>query len=250
MARIVKSSNVSQHNTNPYQEKTGVLEMSTGVEMSTGATGPITRTLSKRRSHRRQWRIFECVAMVILDAWLVSIAFQLAYGILKTISDPQNPDNQDNFLIHFFSFIRSNILSNGSGHPGVAKLVELPSLTGLEVGIIVGLIAVFAFRGLYRIRLTGTWFRQAWTIIGSATIGSGFLITYFFLSPTPPTSRLIVPFVWVSAIFLLCVGRLIVSAAMGLLYRLGLGETRLLVVGSGRLGKTIMQHIAANPNLG
>jgi len=37
---------------------------------------------------------------------------------------------------------------------------------------------------------------------------------------------------------------------MGMLYRLGLGETRLLVVGSGRLGKIIMQHIAANPNLG
>jgi len=37
---------------------------------------------------------------------------------------------------------------------------------------------------------------------------------------------------------------------MGLLYRLGLGETRLLVVGSGRLGKLVMQHIMANPNLG
>ncbi len=37
---------------------------------------------------------------------------------------------------------------------------------------------------------------------------------------------------------------------MALLYRLGLGETRLLVVGSGRLGKMIMQHIAASPNLG
>ena len=37
---------------------------------------------------------------------------------------------------------------------------------------------------------------------------------------------------------------------MGILYRLGLGETRLLVVGSGRLGKMIMQHIVANPNLG
>jgi exopolysaccharide biosynthesis polyprenyl glycosylphosphotransferase len=52
------------------------------------------------------------------------------------------------------------------------------------------------------------------------------------------------------AIVVLSLGRLIVSVAMGLLYRIGLGETRLLVVGSGRLGKMIMQHIAANPNLG
>ena len=35
-----------------------------------------------------------------------------------------------------------------------------------------------------------------------------------------------------------------------MLYRMGLGETRLVVVGSGRLGKLVMQHIAANPNLG
>jgi len=35
-----------------------------------------------------------------------------------------------------------------------------------------------------------------------------------------------------------------------MLYRLGLGETHLLVVGSGRLGKMIMQNIVANPNLG
>ncbi len=33
-------------------------------------------------------------------------------------------------------------------------------------------------------------------------------------------------------------------------YRLGVAETRVLVVGSGRLGKLIMQHMAANPNLG
>jgi exopolysaccharide biosynthesis polyprenyl glycosylphosphotransferase len=37
---------------------------------------------------------------------------------------------------------------------------------------------------------------------------------------------------------------------MGMLYRRGLGETRLLVVGSGRLGKLIMQHLTASPSLG
>jgi len=76
------------------------------------------------------------------------------------------------------------------------------------------------------------------------------LITYYFVFEPPSNSRLLVPFVWAMAIIVLCTGRLIVSLVMGLLYRLGLGETRLLVVGSGRLGKIIMQHIAANPSLG
>ncbi|MFL5702283.1 MAG: sugar transferase, partial [Ktedonobacteraceae bacterium] len=127
---------------------------------------------------------------------------------------------------------------------------SLNSFTGLEIGVVLGLVVIFAFRGLYNIRLTGSWFRQVWTIASSATVGLAFLITYFFVFQPPSSSRLLVPFIWIMAIVVLSVGRLIVSAAMGMLYRLGLGETRLLVVGSGRLGKMIMQHIAANPNLG
>jgi exopolysaccharide biosynthesis polyprenyl glycosylphosphotransferase len=115
---------------------------------------------------------------------------------------------------------------------------------------VIGLIAIFALRGLYGIRLTGSWFRQAWTIVSSATLGLAFLIAYYFVFQPPANSRLIAPFVWAIAIILLCTARLFISIIMGRLYRLGLGETRLLVVGSGRLGKMIMQHIVANPNLG
>src|SRR5207244_12664722 len=112
------------------------------------------------------------------------------------------------------------------------------------------LIAIFTLRGLYNIRLTGTWFRQVWTIANAATTGLAILITYFFVFQPPSSSRLLVPFVWAIAIVMLSAGRLIVSVAMGMLYRLGLGETHLLVVGSGRVGKMIMQNIVANPNLG
>jgi exopolysaccharide biosynthesis polyprenyl glycosylphosphotransferase len=81
-------------------------------------------------------------------------------------------------------------------------------------------------------------------------MGMAFLITYYFVFEPPSNSRLLVPFVWAMSIIILCLGRLIASVVMGLLYRLGIAETRLLVVGSGRLGKMIMQHIAANPGLG
>ncbi|HYT36043.1 MAG TPA: hypothetical protein VEL49_02605, partial [Ktedonobacteraceae bacterium] len=43
------------------------------TDMTSGATGPITKAISARRSHRRQWRIFECIAMIILDAILVIV---------------------------------------------------------------------------------------------------------------------------------------------------------------------------------
>jgi exopolysaccharide biosynthesis polyprenyl glycosylphosphotransferase len=182
--------------------------------------------------------------MIILDAWLISTAFQWAYYFRIYL------DSQPNLFIKTLNIIRSNLLENDPRVSGSLGPINSQPFLYLHVGVIVGLLLIFALRGLYKVRLTGSWFRQAWNIISSCTIGMGFLIAYYFAFQPPANSRLIVLLVWAAAIVLLCSARLIVSGAMGLLYRLGLGETRLLVVGSGRLGKMVMQHIAANPNLG
>lgn len=206
-----------------------------------GGTGPITKAISQRRSHRRQWRIFECIAMVILDAVLVAVAFWMAYYLRFTVFTGNNP------LTRFRDYLLGIIHEHAPNSPSP---VPFSSLRPIEIGIVIGMIAIFALRGLYGIRLTGSRFRQAWTIISSTTLGLVFLITYYFVFQPQANSRLLVPFVWAATIVVLCTARLFISLIMGLLYRLGLGETRLLVVGSGRLGKMIMQHIVANPNLG
>jgi exopolysaccharide biosynthesis polyprenyl glycosylphosphotransferase len=212
---------------------------------ASGSTGPITKAISARRSHRRQWRIFECIAMIILDAILVVISFRLAYHL-----------RYDTFFNNqWLATFRYNLhgIENISHTPLKVTPDTLTPFTyfqSLEIGIVIGLILIFTLRGLYKIRLTGTWFRQVWTIVSSTTLGMAFLITYYFIFQPISNSRLLVPFVWATAILILCFARLIVSSLMGMLYRLGLGETRLLVVGSGRLSKLIMQHIVANPNLG
>lgn len=185
---------------------------------------------------RRQWRIFECISLIILDALLINTAFLIAYTLRYTVL-------RDNPIVNA---IHNNLF----GNPGEFTALPLSSFAPLQTGIVIGLIAIFAVRRLYTIRLTGSWFRQVWNIVSSATIGLAFLISYYFVFQQQNNSRLLVPFVWAAAIIVLCLGRLIVSGAMVLLYRLGMGETRLLVVGSGRLGKMIMQHIAASPNLG
>src|SRR5215472_5538507 len=48
-------------------------------DMTGGITSPISRLLSERRSHRHQWQSIELVAIVVLDAALVYVAFLLAY---------------------------------------------------------------------------------------------------------------------------------------------------------------------------
>ncbi len=247
MNEVVKRSELSQTtDVNIDTDKTGSFDMVGGAGTGTnasGATGPITRAISQRRSHRRQWRIFEFVAMIILDAVLVDAAFRLAHYLRYYVL----------FNSPVLSSIRNNLsrIDNPSTHSTLTnadQYTKLSSYLGLEMGIVIGLIAIFALRGLYGIRLTGSWFRQAWNIVSSATLGLAFLITYYFVFQPAANSRLLMLFVWAMAILILCLGRLIVSATMGMLYRLGLGETRLLVVGSGRLGKMIMQHIAASPN--
>ncbi len=206
--------------------------------MTTGATGPIIKAISKRRSLRRQWRIFECIALLVLDAALIEVSFLLAYVLRYYILGNSS----------LLNAIRDNLQENTPASR--FQNTPLSYFTPLEIGVVVGLVLIFALRGLYTIRLTGTLFRQLRTIAGSATIGVAILITYFFVFQPPSSSRLLVPFVWIMSIIMLSLGRMIVAAVMGMLHRLGLGETHLLVVGSGRLGKVIMQNIAANPGLG
>ncbi len=161
-----------------------------------GASGQITKVLSRRRSYRHQWHIIEVISILLLDALLVTLAFSAAYYLrYKVLFNKTN--------LHYF--IR-NILSGVALSPH-EKDVFAPysSFVSLEIGIVVGLVAIFAVRGLYNIRLTGTWFRQVWTIASSTTMGMAFLITYYFVFQPPS---------------------------------------------SGRPGKMIMQHIAANPSLG
>ena len=202
--------------------------------MTSGATGSISKVISRRRSNRHQWRIFECVFMVIFDATLLFLSVYLAhtirYGLLKN----------------------SDFIELGGGQYKDQRFLSY--LTLASVFVIV-LSLTFAIRGLYNLRLTGSWFRQMWTIITSASIGLISLMAYYFFffpysNPLGLNSRLLVLLMWLFTILVLGIGRLVVSGAMGLLYRMGHGETRLLIVGSGRLGKLIMQHITANPALG
>mgnify|MGYP002400770325 CR=1 FL=1 len=208
-----------------------------------GSTGPMTKALFQRRSNRRHWRIFERIAIVILDAILIYVSFRLAHYFRYYVLS-NSP------LLYSFRNSLLGIENNVPAHGTNFILTPLNAFRSLEIGVVVGLIVIFTLRGLYSIRLTGSWFRQVWNIVSSSTLGVAFLITYYFVFQPQSNSRLLVLFVWAISIVVLCLGRLIVSSVMGLLYRLGLGETRLLVVGSGRLGKLIMQHLAASPSLG
>lgn len=234
MAQFVNTGELSQTagqrvNTNTFATSTP--EISTG-----GATGQITKVISERRSSRRQWRILEISLTVVVDVLLVYLAFNVAYYL------------RYNLLLHndLIEHFRSNILGGREKDTVTAFDKFIP----VEVGIIFGVLFIFVMRGMYSLHLSGSLFTQLWRIATSLTIGLSVLVAYYFVFQPPEPSRLLVPFVWICSIAILSLGRMLLSALIGTLHRLGLGETRLLVVGSGRLGKMIMQHIAATPKLG
>ena len=182
--------------------------------------------------------------MIMLDGALIFVSFLLAYYLRYKFF--YNSQFIANLRIHLFGSESSSV--HPLPRPDV--LTPLSTFTSLQIWITVGLIAIFALRGLYRIRPTGSWFRQAWNIVSSSTLGLTFLIAYYFVTESTSNSRLQVPFVWATTIVVLCAFRLIASLLIGLLYRLGVAETRVLIVGSGTMSKLIMQYMAANPHLG
>lgn len=207
------------------------------AEISTGGTtGQITRVISERRSSRRQWRLFEIGLTAAVDSLLLYVAFLLAYNLRYHVL-------LNSELIAYF---RSNVL--GGRERDIPT--DISQFFFLEVGVIFGVVLIFVLRGMYSLRLSGNLFTQLWRIMTSLTLGLSVLVAYYFVFQPPKSSRLLVPFVWLCAIVVLCLGRMALAALIGLLHRLGLGETRLLVVGSGRLAKMMMQHIAASPHLG
>lgn len=129
------------------------------------------------------------------------------------------------------------------------------SFRTLEGIVTLGILAFLWLRGLYRLRVAGTWFRQFWLILGASTAAFAVYSAYDYLTrktdaAVDSRSRSLLVIAWIAIIVLVSLGRLAAAMGMSVLYRRGIGLTNLLVVGSGRLGKLMLQQLAASPHLG
>lgn len=124
----------------------------------------------------------------------------------------------------------------------------------LEITVVVGLLIAFWLQGLYRLRSTGTWFKQFWMISTATTAAFAVFSAYDYIFRSSDIfvsqNRALVIFTWAAVIVVVSLARAVVSFVLSLLYKRGIGLTNLLVVGSGRLGKLMMQQITASPYLG
>lgn len=184
----------------------------------------------EERLRRRSLRVVVGrIALALLDLAMINVAFLSAFYVR-------------------YEVLHGVALTTGFIDEPLVKFFPL------EVTVMIGIFFAFCLKGLYRLRSTGTWFKQFWTIAAATTIAFAAFSVYeylfretdLFLSQT----RAIVGFTWLAIIIVVSLARAIVSFALSSLYKRGIGLTNLLVVGSGRLGKLMMQQITASPYLG
>ncbi len=216
--------------------------------LSTQTTRPFTlpiveqptqplQTLSIKALHPRHPQRTVIVLSLLWDALLMNLAFLGAWYLRYQIQRSHNLTDQNRFFAYT---------------PYQRYLL-------FEVFITIGLLAILWLKGVYRLRFTSNWLRQSSTILGATTTGLAILSVYeYFFTQSPDlvlssanaASRGLIIYTWIATTILLALGRLVISALLGFAYRHGLQRSRLLVIGCGRLGKMMMQHLTANPQLG
>jgi lipopolysaccharide/colanic/teichoic acid biosynthesis glycosyltransferase len=110
-------------------------------------------------------------------------------------------------------------------------------------------LASFAVRGVYRLPKWTSQLDEATMITGAVTVAMGAVILTNYLSRFSP-SRLVFVYAWVLSIGYLLLFRAIRRGMRQALWRRSIGIERVLVVGSGDIGRRIAQAVIAAPDAG
>lgn len=122
----------------------------------------------------------------------------------------------------------------------------IPSALGL-LGI---QILVFQTAGVYRIRPHESWPHESYAIASASTLSIlALIIAHLFFNPQL-SSRLVFLYTALGMTLLLGSFRLVLRGVRRFLYRQGAGTERVLLVGTGELGRMVMRNIVALPDLG
>ncbi len=190
---------------------------------------------TRRRTRSQHYAIL--LLFLIGDTLLINLAFLAAYYVRYQLQGGYNLTNQNIGLYY------------------IPYLDYIP----FEMMITLGLVLILWLKGVYRLRPTSHWFGHFSAILGATTTGLVVLSIYeYFFTNSPDllfsssngAPRALLIYTWMSATILLFLGRELISAGVAFAYRHGLRRSRLIVIGAGRLGKMMMQHIAATPRLG
>jgi exopolysaccharide biosynthesis polyprenyl glycosylphosphotransferase len=112
------------------------------------------------------------------------------------------------------------------------------------------LLITFKIDGVYQSRRLGMWLDQMYAIVRGTTLGILLMVGITFFYQPAFYSRLIFVYDSVMIIVLMGLSRLVWGFILGRLRRHGIGVVRVLIVGAGEVGRTVIRTVMAQPELG
>jgi exopolysaccharide biosynthesis polyprenyl glycosylphosphotransferase len=164
------------------------------------------------------------LAMVLMDVVFINAAFVVAYWL--------------RYEVEFGGTVEE------------ANFVPLSAFLTVQVSLTLITILVFLTEGLYRGPRRPSWPSQMIVIIRGTITAMAVLIVIVFIFRPYFFSRLIFAQAWALMVIFLGLIRLLEDGLRGMLRRRGIGVVRLLLVGAGDVGRSIMQGLVAQPGLG
>jgi len=172
-----------------------------------------------------RYRRYLSTAVIISDVLLINLAFAIAYWLRYGLQ-------------WFASVDEANFVPYGAFIPISLTLTAL-------------LLSIYKLNGVYDQPRGASWFDEVYRLMtGTAT---GIILMVFvivFLFRPFFYSRLIFFYAGVLITLFLSMSRLGKRFLRQHLRRRGLGVDRLLIVGAGEVGRTVMRHVVAQPTLG
>jgi exopolysaccharide biosynthesis polyprenyl glycosylphosphotransferase len=122
----------------------------------------------------------------------------------------------------------------------------------IPFSLLLSVLMLLAFRmdRVYRSWRGRPWLDQMYPIINSTAKSIVVILAITFVLQPLQYSRLLLIEAGVISILLLALARLIQQQIMGRLFARGIGVSRVIIVGAGEVGRTVMRTIVARPDLG
>ncbi|MGQ9714692.1 MAG: undecaprenyl-phosphate glucose phosphotransferase [Anaerolineae bacterium] len=112
------------------------------------------------------------------------------------------------------------------------------------------LLVSYGLEGVYRPSRGRSWFDEVYAIFSGTTTGIVLMVAIFYFYQPQYHSRLIFIYALVLITALLGLSRLAKHSFLEWLRRRGTGVDRVLIVGAGEVGRTVMRNLVARPELG
>jgi exopolysaccharide biosynthesis polyprenyl glycosylphosphotransferase len=172
-----------------------------------------------------RYRRLLSVAVAMTDVILINLAFAIAYWL--------------RYQLQWFASVDQ------------AFYVPYRTFVPISLSLTVLLLGIYKMGGIYNQPRGASWFDMVYALLTGTATGIILMVFFiaFFLRPHF-YSRLIFFYAGVLITLFLAADRLALRMVRHRMRQRGLGVDRLLIIGAGEMGRTVMRHVVAQPSLG